>query len=343
MSISTTLLTLAPADLPLRREERYEGDGFSVSLAQFAPEDVALIRQLYQSVKKAYDLWLYMRDAPDYSLMREQIIEAFGSDQFLALAQAIGAATYALGNFPSELSKVVHDIRGGALMALTGCVPLLQHDPSDERTAKTVLYARDHAKMMRNAIFDLDIPVRKADEGLKLHQIDDFVHKWQGGIFNLADRKVAIEVTCLFEGSISNRCLENSAIDRILYNYINNSARFSADNKVKLTIFPVGTTLVRWVVENKLAQAQQDWLAREVGPDLKKLFYGGLTQGGHGIGLSNCTDFVKVCFGVPTAAETLAQGYLGATVNEDTYFAWFHWPAYIPDPTSNEAACDCED
>ena len=134
MNISNELLNLAPTDLIIYRTERYDGGGFGVSLSQFVPEDVSLIIQLYSAVKKIYDLWLYMKDAPNYELLRQQIIATFGSEQFLTSMQAIGAATYGHKAASPLMRKVVHDIRGGGLTVLTGFVYLLKelpasHDP----------------------------------------------------------------------------------------------------------------------------------------------------------------------------------------------------------------------
>ena len=334
--------SLAPTDLIVYRAERYDGGGFGVSLNDFAPEDVSAIIQMYNAVKKTYDLWLYMRDAPNLDLLRENIINRFGSRDFLSTARSIGSATYALGNTDPLLRKVVHDIRGGALTVLTGYAHLLKAMPSNQLADvdSAVLVARDHAKLMRNAIVDLDLDVREADESVKVHFIDDFVNKWQGSTINMAKKRVEVQVNCTFQGSVTNRCLETSAIDRVLYNYLNNAARFTTNNKVSLTIFPIGDSLVRWVVENNINAEHQDWLHKNTGGDLRKLFSGGITQGGHGIGLSSCTDFVSASFGIDSG-DALEQGYLGASVANSTYYAWFHWPAYVLG--GHETICDCGD
>jgi K+-sensing histidine kinase KdpD len=342
VSIPKTLQTLAPTNLEVYREERYNGGGFSASLAQFAPEDVSLIIRLYTVVKKTYDLWLYMRDAPNYELLKAHIISQIGTEHFLSSAQAVGAATYALDNHRPELRKIIHDVRGGALTVLAGYVHFLKTEPENivEDVETAVLLARDHAKLMRNAIDDLDPVVRQADESLKIHLIDDFVQKWHGSVYNIAGKSVEIQVACTFQGSVTNRCLETSAIDRVLYNYINNAARFSADNSVSLTIFQTSDTVVRWVVQNAITAEQRTWLNDVTAGDLKRLYWGGLTRGGHGIGLSSCADFVAASFG-GSPEVALEQGYLGAKIIEDHYYAWFHWPEYRQGTHQNEVRCDC--
>ncbi|MBN9122327.1 MAG: ATP-binding protein, partial [Planctomycetes bacterium] len=66
-----------------------------------------------------------------------------------------------------------------------------------------------------------------------------------------------------------------------------------------------------------------------LGPDLVRLYEGGVTRGGNGVGLASCADFVAAAFGV-TASEAVAEGYLGARVDGNEYHAWFHWPALPP-------------
>jgi hypothetical protein len=202
-----------------------------------------------------------------------------------------------------------------------------------------VYLARDHAKMMRNALHDLDIPIRMADESAKLHPITDFVDKWNGLTMQIGLNEVQFMAESSFDGFVANRCLETSAVDRILYNYINNAARFTVDGRVNLHIIPINDGLLRWAVINTVSDDQQARLRDKVGVDLDKLFLGGYTRGGHGIGLSSCADFVASSFGLADGASAVAEKYLGAKVADGRYYAWFHWPAYIP--SGDEDVCEC--
>ena len=153
-------LNLAPTNLNNNRQERYDGSGFSISLNDMVPEDVSLVIRIYQSLKGIYDLWLYMGETPNYQLLRTHLKQFYSRD-FIMAARAIGVATYTLNEPSSELRKACHDIRGGALSSLTSCVKLISRLPEDDNLVrKAVFLARDHAKMMRNIFFDLDIPIR---------------------------------------------------------------------------------------------------------------------------------------------------------------------------------------
>ena len=154
MTTPDLYFSLAPTELLIYRSDRYGGEGFGVSLREFAPEDVALLLRLYNSIKKIYDLWLYMREQPNYKLIGDQLIKEFGSDELRFGVQAIGSATYAVGEPSPLLRKVAHDVRGGALSVLVGLATFMKLYPQlDEETiSQAITMARDHAKLMRNAI-----------------------------------------------------------------------------------------------------------------------------------------------------------------------------------------------
>lgn len=331
---------LAPTDLQIYRTFRYDGGGFDISLKDLAVEDVTLIAQVYNALKSLYDLWLYMGDQPNYDLLRERLT-FFANTDFLTKVQSIGNASYNHAVDSEALHNAMHDIRGGALTSLTGYARMMPRlSNKDDYVRQAVYLARDHAKMLRNILPDLDKPVRDADEGLKLHDISEFVQKWDGFTFELPGKGVTVNAHSTYEGYITSRCLETSAMDRILYNYINNAARFAANENIRMTILPVGRELTRWVVENDIADDHVQWLKNEV-DDLQELFQGGHTRGGNGRGLLNCANFVSTSFGINTD-EALDQEYLGAKVFGNTYYAWFHWPVYVPQ-SPDEPECDCGD
>lgn len=334
------------ADLALCsvRDKRYNGGGFDISVAEFHPDDQARLRKIYDATKKTYELWLYMREAPNYDLLARHLVDQF-SEAFATSVHQWGFATMA-ENRPAHpmLHKVLHDIRGGALVGLTGYASMLatlNPDPAERKAWVEIatLMSRDHAKLIRNAVPDLDPLVREADEGLKIHDIDDFVRKWQRSMLGEGPRRAQVTVHCDFHGSITNRCLETSAIDRVLYNYINNAARFTADGRIDLVITAINPGLVRWAVTNAIGPDQQAWLTERFQDDLRPLFFGGQTRGGHGIGLSNCADFVAASCG-KNPRSAVDEGYLGARVRDAVFYAWFHWPSYQPeDPSIEKCAC----
>lgn len=327
--MNTLYTNLAPTNLANKRLDRFTGDGFSIMTDNFTPADQTILTTIYQRMKSVYDLWLYMRHSPDYTMF-EPFVEYFAGDEALRLGKAFGESTYLYAPPPENVRKVVHDVRGGALTSMIFVAQTIQRHnllTNTERMRNFVFLARDHAKMMRNAILDIDIPTRNADERFNLHAVSDYIDKWQGIEFDRGECHITVRVQSSYKGSIATRCLEASAIDRVLYNFINNAVRFANSEEILLTIFPVGDgthSVLRWVVENRLSNNHMLWLQENVGDDLSTLFKGGITRGGNGLGLTNCVDFVSEGFGV-SSDTALEQGYIGAQVINRTYYAWFHW------------------
>jgi hypothetical protein len=324
------MLGLAPTDLPNFRSARYSGGGLEVPLGDLAPDDRALVRRVYDAV---LGIALSRPDGPTWSPDPGFVarVRAVGEEPFVRSAQRLGEATVRAGAGPLA-RKVIHDVRGGGLTALVGTSGLLALGlPDPELLVTCGRLARDHCKIMRGALTDLDPPRRAYDERLNRHGVEEFVRTWDNVTVCEYGREVAVAVTCAFDGGVAASCLENGAIDRVLYNHVNNAARFTADGRVALAIFGIDNgRLTRWVVSNAVAAGQREWLAAAAGGDLGRLYAGGVTSGGSGYGLASCGDFVAAAFGLPSARAAVAAGYLGARLAGDQYQAWFHWPAYLP-------------
>ena len=199
-------------------------------------------------------------------------------------------------------------------------------DPVNLRGAAYL--ARDQAKIMRNILPDLDPEVRSADEAEKPHLIEAVVEKWDQFQFESTTKEPGhVSVSCDYQGLLASCCLEASAVDRIVYNYINNAIRFTAGPEIQMEILAAGENAVRWVVANRITHDQSEWLQNNTQGNLSTLFRGGLTRDGHGLGLSNCADFVAAAFGLPDIPAALEGKYLGAMVEDGWYLAWMHWPA----------------
>ena len=304
-----------------------------MSLDCLAAADRILVRQVYDAVLAvaAERPEVPARPPDDPAFVAR--VGAVAAAAFVRTAQALGEATARTAASPL-VRKVLHDIRGGGLTALVGTAGLLAFGPPDPDLLLTCgRLARDHCKIVRSALPDLDPPRRANDERLNYHGVEKFVATWDGATVREYGRAVTVAVSCAYRGGVAASCLENAAVDRVLYNHVNNAARFAADGRVALTVFGVGGgRVIRWVVSNAVAPEQREWLAAAAGAGLGALYAGGVTRGGSGIGLASCRDFVAAAFGLPSAAAAVAGGYLGARLVGDDYHAWFHWPAFVPTP-----------
>lgn len=324
------LASQLPSTLRNLRTQRYQGEDHDASLSVLSPSDRQRIRALYDYAKGVHLCWLSMREAPAWEVLREKVVSLLLPPLSTA-AKELGQDTMAsLVNDTSALSvgKVLHDLRGGALMSLQLYAHMAGWDADHGHLRSAAFLARDQAKIMRNALPELDPEVRSADEAEKPHPMQTIVEKWDGFRFESADHQPGlVDVTCEYDGLLASCCLEASAVDRVVYNYMNNATRFSAGPTIRLEILPLGNNAVRWIIANPVTRDQAKWLVHETKGDLSQLFRGGLTRGGNGLGLSNCADFVAAAFGLPDIDAALEGKYLGAIVEDGWYMAWAHWPA----------------
>ncbi len=329
-------LALAPIDLPYGRRERFDGNGFSVAQSRFVQADVELIQKVYRMLRRAHGLWLHLRDASTIGdslhvdLLRKHILRELRDRRFLLTLRDLGSATYALGTPPHDVRGALHDIRGGALLALIGFAAAEARGEaiSDGEIRHAALRARDHARIMRHAVIDLDPQLREIDAEIKTHTMLDFVDKWNNTIYRAGERQVVISADIGFDGFVAHHDLETAALDRVVYNHINNAAHYTADDRVSVSVVQVNEHLVRWVIENSLYPDHNLQLREATSGDLARLFRGGATRGGHSIGLAMCAEIVAAACGLSTSDEAVERGYIGATVRDHRYSAWFHWPVY---------------
>ena len=324
-------VTLLPSAFRNLRAKRYQGEDFDISVSALSPVDQEHIRKLYGFAKGIYVRWLEMRDAPDWEALRKLVL-TFLRPPLSTSAKELGIdslAHCAKGEAEQALGKVLHDLRGGALMPLQLYAHMAEWDVDPVHLRSAAFLARDQAKIMRNVLPDLDPEVRRADEAEKPHYIQTVVEKWDMFRFERRDQEAPghVNVTCSYDGLLASCCLEASAVDRIVYNYVNNAIRFTSGPVINMEIIPVGDHAVRWIVANPITPDQAEWLKKSTKGDLTSLFRGGVTRGGNGLGLSNCADFVAAAFGLPDINAALEGKYLGAVVEDGWYLAWAHWPS----------------
>lgn len=327
---SATLSVLAPAQLVSYRTQRTTGDRLTVSLSEFPADDQATIVALYQALGDLFTVLDATREDVAASRSATQtFIQRVGWHNLVKRTQYLGRGS-ADQPITEQLSAVVHDLRGGSLTALAVNMQLLELGmlaPND--ILRLFFLTRDHLKMMRNGIYDLDSARYQQDLQQRPHSVQLLVEKWSAASYRLQQHQHAAEVLvdCRFEGTVSERCIEFAALDRVLYNLINNAARFTANGLVYLAIFPLTNAHdVRFVVYNQTSAEHQQRLHERFGSDISSLFRGGFTTGGTGLGMRICAEFVTDAYGVGNVERCVEDGYLGVQLRNDYFVTWFHWP-----------------
>ncbi len=323
---SEQLYALAPGVMPSYRQLRYDGDGIALDIGSLTPADRQIVELIYGRLIDLLALLRGHRESPDETLRR---LGAYGADvDWGELSRRVRGLSPA-GDDPVR-AKVFHDLRGGGFLALSIYLQMFEMGMvRAEDTHRMFNLTRDQLKIMRNSVRGIDPQGFEQDCDRRLHHIDLLLEKWGAGEgHRLQEHSAEIRVDCRFSGAVSERCLEFSALDRVLYNLINNATDYSADGLVYLSVLPLGEQPehLRFVVFNRASEQQRATLTGRFPSGPGQLFRGGFTTGGSGLGMRICADFVCNAYGLPTVDQALGEGHLGARFIDEFFVAWFHWP-----------------
>ncbi len=324
------LRSIAPIHLHSYRHGRYQGDDQRATLEAFAPEDRQLMAEIYQTLLQLLDLLKPHYDG--HSDCRPALlayIETPGYASLLTQVSHLGHATAAAKPDPA-IARIIHDLRGGAFQALLFRVQIFSLAPETVRGLQNIYFlVRDHLKIMRNCVADLDPARFYADSLSCAHDVSLLVEKWSEARFQAVADPVEVRLDCHYEGILCESCLEFSSLDRIIYNLMNNAARFTSDGLIHFYVLPVpdpGAENIRFIVANRITDQHRQVLAEHFRGGLAELFRGGFTTGGHGLGARICADFCAHAYGVFDFDNAKEHGYFGARLLGDYFTVWFHWP-----------------
>ena len=314
------------------RRQRYQGDDLCVRLDQFAEADRRLIESTYRFLQDIFvPLKRYHSDSDDTSLTQIQsLVDGLDLAERLGEIRRLGVVSLRSDSARDLLGKTVHDLRGGAMSGLLGLLQLAQLVPLGQLRAHQLFFlTRDQLKIMRNALLGLDDAKRQADLLPTMHGVDLIVEKWQDAMLGESEHQAAIRVDSDYLGNIAECCVEFGALDRVLYNLINNACRHTASGEVKVLIHghPDGhhqPENLLFCVSNPVRRQEEQWLSER--GDLRTLFKAGVSSTGSGLGMAVAADFVTNAYGLGNHTAALDNGYLGAQLHHGEFRAWFHWP-----------------
>ncbi|HEU5011714.1 MAG TPA: ATP-binding protein [Roseiflexaceae bacterium] len=321
---------LAPLELPTYRKERFGGDALNVSLRRFSAADRQSVAELYTWLQ---DLLALVQHHLDEPVICQQKLHDFAEQRHWFSIMARVRAIHAPEDDDEDmlLNKVIHDIKGGAFQSIVMYLQLMEHMLLRAADVfRIFVLVRDHLKIMRSTISDLDPQGYARDHALRLHPVDLLVQKWNEAAYRVQDKQVEIVFDCGFSGDVSERCLEFAALDRVVYNLVNNAARNADDGRVFFSILPLPddhARHLRFVISNHVPAEHAIKLRERYADHLGDLFEGGFTTGGTGLGMRICADIVGNAYGVPDVEQCIQGGYVGAGLIDSFFVNWFHWPA----------------
>jgi signal transduction histidine kinase len=243
--------------------------------------------------------------------------------------RSLGAAI-PLQQVAPRLGQIIHHVKGGAFQALVMHLQLIGLGiASAEELHRLYFLARDQLKIMRDALPEINPAGTARDEEQRLHAVELLTEKWHRSQHRLAARAATVEVDCRYSGAIAERCLEFSALDRVIYNLVNNAVTHSADGRVALAVLPLPADQprhIRSAVANAVTPEQRRALEARFPEGPGRLFHGGFSTTGSGLGLRICADFVCNAYGLAGVEQGLTEGHLGVAFLADQFVAWVHWP-----------------
>ena len=316
-----------PERLTRYRSERYIGENEGITLESFSAVDRELTLRLYSLLKQSLNQIQHGIDKTDppgtlkklESLRWKQTLDAFSSRFGRELIPGV----------PREKARqIFHDMRGSALSVAAGRVDLATAKGNDSEVSDlySIFYAiRDHLKILRNCVVDLDPERRERDLRLDHHSAALLREKWEAFV----SPGLEVEYVADFDGDISSCCLEFSSLERVLYNLVNNASRHTADGRVRFFVTTVGAgeeQNAKFALANKVKPEELRALEAHFQGDYTPLFDGGFTIGGSGVGLSVVAQIVANAYGLAHPSESGEGGYVGAAVENGEFLAWAHWP-----------------
>lgn len=314
-----TISRLAPPKLENHRTTRYRSDEQALELSAFGKGNSRVVVALYDFLSELAGIAGSNHDLEDPAPLLAFVARHDIDD----LVQRVRRLT-AEGD-DDHVAEALHDIRGGAMTALFVQLSRLPRTPYRAEMARALaIYTRDHMKIMRNVVSDLDAAARARDLALLPHVLDDLAHALGEFTANVGEQQVIVDVSCPAGAVIAESCVECSAIDRVAYNFLNNAARY-ADRPLIAAWLVVLESDLRVAVANSISAQQRAMLVDLLAGDPNALF-GSFTTSGSGHGLRIVSDLVGRAYGVASTEALIRGGYIGAKIVEHGFVGWFHWP-----------------
>lgn len=318
--------------LTMLRRSRYHAQDIELSLYDVPLKARRAIRKLYRHLVELTYLLRPWLDNPDFpTTMAEKRLRTFVlTAKWSQMIGALKDVTPTQTQLDSaRVHRVIHDLRGGALSSLSLYLQLAESgDLHAQDIPHMVLLANDHAKMLRTAISDLDRIRYTRDELFLPQPIDTIVQHWRSVFYRIESGQSA-HVTChsTVYGYIADSVIELAALERVLYNLVNNAVRHTAHEDVMIDIsyYDESHEVVRFSVTNSLTATQAEQLAILTANQPERLILMPLTTTGSGLGLGICADIVAHVFN-SDVDEIIRQNYFTVSWNATRFTVEFVWP-----------------
>lgn len=315
-----TIARIAPSPLENCRTTRYRAEEQAIDLGALAPADRPIVVQIYTMLRELEALVGAESGTDDPAPLLE-LVSRYDVGELVDRIRRLGSDRPA----DDHLAEAIHDIRGGALSAVLVHLMRLGRVPYRREMARALFIAtRDHMKMMRNVLRDIDPVARERDLALQPHSLGDLARALGEFTATVGGQSVKVDVECTAEGIIAESCVECSAIDRVAYNLLNNAAKYADHPSITAWLLTLDSDL-RVAIANSISPEQRSVVSEQLATGGETLF-GTFTTSGSGYGLRIVGELVGRAYGIASVEALVRGGYVGAKVVDDSFVSWFHWP-----------------
>jgi len=332
---STTHQIHAQRYLTVLRRSRYHAQDIELSLYDVPLKARRAIRKLYRHLVELTYLLRPWLDNPEFPTtmaerrLRTFVLTAKWSQMISAIREV--TPTHTLID-SARVHRVIHDLRGGALSSLSLYLQLAESgDLHAQDIPQMVLLANDHAKMLRTAISDLDRIRYTRDELFLPQPIDILVQHWRNVLYRI-DSGQSAHITCQSNvyGYIADSVIELAALERVVYNLVNNAVRHTPNHAVEINItyFDNSQELIQFSVSNAITDLQVEELSRLSSNVPDRLILMPLSTTGSGLGLGICADIVAHVFQADVD-EIIRQRYFTVSWQDGRFTVDFVWPMVV--------------
>jgi len=307
------------------RESRYNGGRFTLKLSVLSLEEAQLVKSLYTELLTFFER---IRREDVFTEAQLAYIHDFAcAGIFLDLAQELFERLEAFDNKRGRaVSAVLYELSCGALRSLCTELERARAGNVQPLQAQVLFYlARDHLKIMRMALLDIDPERRGRDAARNLHSVDLLLEKWSTRQYHHGDKALAVSLHHEFRGFVAERCLEFAELDSLFYHILNNAARYAEPAQLRIGVRQTqDNNNLLWTFANPISAEQVERL-RAIEAAHGNLFAYGAGSGS-GVGLALVASAIAYAYGFDEAHEAVQEGYCGWQVEGDCFLLWFHWP-----------------
>lgn len=317
------------------RTSRYQGGEFNVRLDRdLGDEEVELVTEFYNELKRLLELSRPKPESLVHEASRAAALESFFENtRLIRLASeleqvAVGAERTA----DRQLVQILRELTGGAFHGIYAIVQLTRARETPVEGFSSLYYlTRDHLKIMRTLIPDLDPVARAKDEQTQTHSIELMTEKWDGARFRADNRVIEVRFDSSFSGNVAERCVEFAEVDRLIYQLMQNAVQHGMGEMLQCQVDTCdGGANLRWVLTNPISPESRLRLL-ELIADGHSLFDAGTSLNGKGWGLNVVAQSVSNAYGLAGNAFGEEVGYYGVRIGKEHFVIWFHWPVAAED------------